>query len=60
MRRNPRFWWVGFTDHTIRLYDEDRHVTKEEWFRNAPAEEAAALQLELKRHPERAIEDPET
>ena len=44
--RPPNYWYVGYTDAPFDFFRGEEKITEEEWRREAPADEVAALDAE--------------
>ena len=42
----PNYWYVGYTDAPFDFFRGEEKITEEEWRREAPADEVAALDAE--------------
>ena len=47
----PNYWYVGYTDAPFDFFRGEEKITEEEWRREAPADEVAALDAEARNAP---------
>ena len=45
-KQPPNYWYVGYTDALFDFFRGEERITEEEWRRDAPADEVAALDAE--------------
>ena len=50
-KQPPNYWYVGYTDAPFDFFRGEEKITEEEWRREAPADQVAALDAEARNAP---------